>query len=287
MGHTQGESRTVEVGDGRELHYAELPGSGPVVVFESGLAASRSFWGLVQPRVGGFARAVVYDRAGLGRSTPAADGSFDRLVRDLGTLLNHLGDGPFVLVAHSGGGPVVRAAAARDPARIAGLVLVDTTDEACTPMFDRSFRRLERVAHVAGVGLARIGLLPVLMRAQLATLPADCAADLRAEGFTARAMRTRGVELAALVDAMNAFRVASPELPPDLPVTSISGGRADTGMSAALRRATTEAHAYRAGRSTRGRHVVARKSGHMVVLTEPDLVADEVRRLVGGTGAGQ
>ena len=73
--------------------------------------------------------AVVYDRSGLGRSP--ADPKSRTLHRLASDLLDHLGHGPFVLVAHSWGGPIVRVAAAASPGRVAGLVLVDQTDEGC------------------------------------------------------------------------------------------------------------------------------------------------------------
>ncbi|WP_416566777.1 alpha/beta fold hydrolase [Nocardia testacea] len=70
--HTQGVPERITTREGRRLHDMVLPGppgtTAPTVVFEAGAAANRSSWGLVQPAVGGFARAVVYDRAGLGRS---------------------------------------------------------------------------------------------------------------------------------------------------------------------------------------------------------------------------
>ncbi|WFR63096.1 alpha/beta hydrolase [Paenibacillus amylolyticus] len=66
--HTFGSSAFVETRDGRKLHYM-FRGTGDLtVVFESGMGASRSNWGLVAPAIAGYARAVVYDRAGAGRS---------------------------------------------------------------------------------------------------------------------------------------------------------------------------------------------------------------------------
>jgi pimeloyl-ACP methyl ester carboxylesterase len=194
---------------------------------------------------------------------------------DLNDLLDHLEPGPFILAAHSGGGPIVRAAAADRPDRIAGLVLVDVTDEGCEVLFEPGFRRLERTAHLASVALARIGLLARLYGPGIRLLPPDAQADVRREGFTARAMRTRGEELRALVAATNRLR-DHPLATPDIPTVAISGARCDGGMSARVRAAANAAHARRAGLASRGRHVVAQRSGHMVPLTEPGLVADEI-----------
>lgn len=285
---TQGSAGIAPTRDGRKLFYQQLPGPArgraPTVVFESGLAASRSFWGLIQPRVAQWTRAVVYDRSGLGRSPPDAQPRcLARMADDLNDLLDHLEPGPFVLVAHSGGGPIVRAATFARPERIVGLVLVDVTDEACDLIFTSSFRRLEKVIHATHWLLAQIGLLEACFRKSIAALPPDVRLDLHREGFTRAVLRTRGGELAGLVAAMNEFRQRPPELP-DIPVTVISGGRADGGLAARIRAAINASHRHRAQQSSQGRHVVAERSGHGVILTEPDLVADEIARLLGRVG---
>ncbi|XVQ11360.1 alpha/beta fold hydrolase [Spirillospora sp. CA-255316] len=285
--HTQGTPGTARTRDGRELFYMELPGpqpgegTAPTVVFEAGMAAPRSFWALVQPQVAQWARAVVYDRSGLGRSPADTEPrTLERMAGDLNDLLDHLEPGPFILVAHSGGGPIVRAATAANPGRIAGLVLADATDEGCDLLFDPKFRRMERVAHRTSVLLARLGLLKFLYRNQLAVLPPDAKADMRAEGFTNAVMRTRGAELHGLVAATNRLRHVPLDLPRDIPVTTISGAVADTGMPEKFRAAVNASHRDRAALSAHGRHVLARNSGHAVILTEPDLVATEIRRLL-------
>jgi pimeloyl-ACP methyl ester carboxylesterase len=282
---TQGTPGLAPTRDGRELFYQVLPGplevQAPTVVFESGLAASRSFWGLVQPLVAQWTRAVVYDRSGLGRSpADARPRSMQRMADDLNDLLDHLGPGPFVLVAHSGGGPLVRAATAARPERIAGLVLADVSDEACELIFTPAFRRLEKFAHAASWLLARCGLLERCYRKAIAVLPEDVLADLRREGFSMSVMHTRGAELAGLVAALETYRNQPPVLP-DIPLTVISGALADFGMSERIRAAANAAHAYRARQSPRGRHVLAARSGHGLILSEPALVAEEVARLLG------
>jgi pimeloyl-ACP methyl ester carboxylesterase len=197
---------------------------------------------------------------------------------DLNDLLDHLEPGPFVLVAHSGGGPIVRAATLARPARIVGLVLMDVTDEACDLIFIPSFWHLEKVVHATHWLLAQVGLLEACFRKSIAILPPDVQLDLHREEFTQAVLRTRGSELAGLVAAMDEFRQRSPELP-DIPLTVISGGRVEGGMTALIRAAINASHRYRAQQSRQGRHVVAEHSGHGVILTEPDLVADEIGRV--------
>ncbi|MGO1567263.1 alpha/beta fold hydrolase [Brachybacterium sp. AOP35-5H-19] len=184
--HTQGTEEWITTRDGRRLYSQVLdgtssedcPASGDsadasvTVVFEAGYAAQRSTWAPVQTLVAEFARTVVYDRSGLGRSTPDPGGrSLDRMAADLGDVLDHHGPGPFLLVGHSAGGPIVRAAAAsrseqsEQSARsgqIAGLVLVDPNDEAADFALRRSTRALEQVGEPVMLLLATLGLLKPL-----------------------------------------------------------------------------------------------------------------------------
>lgn len=147
MTHVQGVPRQIRIPGDRTLHATELGTGSPTVVLEAGAAATRSS-ALVQPLVATFARTVVYDRAGLGRSAPdPVSRTMRRMADDLGALLGALGSDRFVLVGHSAGGPIVRLAAADAPERIAGLVLVDPSDEASTVLLARAFPHRFRHDH--------------------------------------------------------------------------------------------------------------------------------------------
>lgn len=283
--HTQGKSTHLPTRDGRELHAAVLDGpeDAPIVVFEAGAAASRSSWAAVQPAVSAFAGAVAYDRSGLGRSAPDPVGrTLDRMADDLGDLLDGLGpDRRFVLVGHSAGGPIVRLAASRRPERIAGLVLVEPADEAADVMFGAPFRILEQVMVRVGWALAHVGLLERLSAGQFADAPADVQEDAHREAFTPGVMTTHRRQARTFLTELEAWRRGAPDLG-DIPVTVISGAKAGDGMSASMRAAANDSHAARAAASPAGRHVVAANSGHQVPLTDPDLVVEEIRRLVSG-----
>ncbi|XQE79034.1 alpha/beta fold hydrolase [Streptomyces microflavus] len=286
--HSQGEPGIARTRDGRELYYQRLAGPAaaetvPTVVFEGGLAAGRSYWAPVQAALTDVAPTVVYDRSGLGRS-PAAPAGVSRrlhtLAEDLGDLLDHLGpEGPYVLVGHSWGGPLVRLAAASRPARVAGLVLVDPSDEACDLLFQPSMRRAERVGQLATVLMARLGLLGRAYRSLTAALPPDAAADMRAEGYTVAMTRTRGRELEDAAGDLRALLENPPGLA-GLPVTVVSAGRTSVGMPESVRERATVSHPFRARQSPHGRHVVLSEADHMVLTASAAELAEEVRRLV-------
>lgn len=265
--------------DGREL-YLERHGQGaPTVVFEAGMGSSRSAWGAVVPLVAERTTAVAYDRSGLGRS-PRDPGPRDlaRLVDDLVDVLDHLGAGPFVLVGHSWGGPIVRGAATRRPDRVAGLVLVDQSDEGCDLMLSRSNERAERLTRPVVPVLARLGLIRLAVRGLAARLPEPAAGEMRREDGTVAATRTHQAEVAGSIADLRRLRDA-PETLPDVPVTLISGGRSGR-LGGGRRQALIDAHWARAEALPQGRHVVAEQSGHYVPFTEPEVVVAEVLRIV-------
>lgn len=268
--HTQGEPVWVRTRDGRALYAMVLPGPAgapgvPTVVFEAGSAATRSTWASVQTRVAAFTRAVVYDRAGLGRPVPDSAGhTLDRMADDLNDLLDGLEPSSgFVQVGHSAGGP---------------MVLVDPTDEAATQQFGVPFRVGEKIVIAVEWMLARVGLLERFFRFLGEGMPEDVRADLHREAFRPAVVVTQGRQARTFLTELHAWRGDPPVLP-DVPVTVISGSLAD-GMPRRVRDAATAAGRYRAAQSRQGRHVVAARSGHYIPATESDLIAAEIRRLV-------
>jgi pimeloyl-ACP methyl ester carboxylesterase len=191
--------RMIDVG-GRRL-YIECTGTGnPAVVLQSGLGESSSYWGRIAPAVAASTTVCAYDRAGHGRSDPAAapqDGT--ALATDLHTLLERAGvPGPYVLVGHSSGGPYVRVFAARYPDQVAGMVLLDAQPAdafAALPDYPTTYPILRTVYSLSQT-LARMGLLgPIL------GLPADQS--------TPKAARAARDEIVALPAALEQARAVT------------------------------------------------------------------------------
>jgi pimeloyl-ACP methyl ester carboxylesterase len=122
--------KMVDLGS-HKLHMYCTGRGGPTVVVENGLGDFSFDWVLVQSRVSRLTRICTYDRSGYAWSDPGPKPrTFAQLNLELHDALAKLGEhGPFVLVGHSFGGPVVRNFAAVYPAAVAGMVLVDAAHE--------------------------------------------------------------------------------------------------------------------------------------------------------------
>jgi pimeloyl-ACP methyl ester carboxylesterase len=277
-----GESAFAPTRDGRRLHHVHGGAGSPTVVFESGMGASRCCWALVFADVARNCRAVAYDRAGLGRSPgDPAPRTLDRTASDLVDLLQHLGDGPFVLVGHSYGGLVVRRAAAMVPDVVAGVVLVDASDEVCEVYYSGVAIRAQRASAALLPILARTGVLRIVAARTGRRLPADARSELAAEDSTVGAARTMRRELDPFIEDLTRLR-DRPAEPPRHPMTVISGAHRPR-FGAATRTALIAAHAHRASTCPGGRHVLAERSGHLVMFSEPEVIVAETLRLVAST----
>ncbi len=170
--------RYVEV-DGRRMRLvcAGPKGSNPIVWMEAGAFGLAADFAAIQDKLTAKGlRSCAYDRAGMGFSDPGPKPRDSAaIVADLEKLMAASGEpGPYILMAHSMAGLHVRLFAARNPDKLAGLVLI----EAATPQmvgaarasrFLSRFTTIARVAAVSGtLGLTkpfyfagdRIGLPP-------------------------------------------------------------------------------------------------------------------------------
>lgn len=116
----------VDVG-GFRLHIKCTGTGSPTVVVEAGWGDSSASWGWVQPEVAEVTRICTYDRAGMGWSEPSSEPrTAKQFAKELHTLLIKAEEsGPYVLVGHSLGAYTVRVYASDYVDEVRGLVLVD------------------------------------------------------------------------------------------------------------------------------------------------------------------
>ncbi len=279
--------RLVDVG-GRRLHIlCKGTADGPTVVIEQGAGSPSIFWWPIQDAVGRFARVCTYDRAGVLWSDPAPGlRSLDDRVDDLHALLARAQvPGPYVLVGHSYGGPLVRMFARRYPEASAGMVLVDTPEEGVIfrPAYPAYVRKLGQVLDAARLA-ARLGLLrlvlPLVSRPEGGVTPEM---NRIAIGFMARPsfVRLMHQDMASLDTARAATeRAGGFGSLGDRPLVVITHSKPFPGPAASLEDGWMDGQKQLAALSTDSELQVAYKSNHMINLEEPELVVDAIRRVV-------
>lgn len=128
VAHQAGRARSGEL----SIHFRKLgrPGGTPVLIVH-GLSYFSYDWLGVAQTLGAEREVVAMDMRGFGESdwSPAKDYSVPSMAQDIVNLLDHLGWKRVLLVGHSMGGRSTTYVAARHPARVAALVLVDYTPE--------------------------------------------------------------------------------------------------------------------------------------------------------------
>ena len=223
-----------------------------------------------------FASVCTYDRAGYGRSEPVAAGrTIAARAEELHTLLTNAGlPGPYILVAHSYGGFIVRCFARNHPDQTAGLVLVDTPEEAA--FFRRevlNFYSRLRVMNKAVELAARFGVLRLL--GQLFPLDHVGFSFVRPAEYSAAGDDLASLQLVEQPTA-NFGGVGSLG---DLPLAVITHGQPFPGPFFILEKGWSEGQRRLAALSTDSLLIRANNSNHIIQIDEPALVVDAIRRV--------
>lgn len=274
--HVQPERGEVKAPDARRLCTYTWGSGTDVVVLEAGLGFSGRYWGPVARALArSGVRAVAYDRAGYGDSTPSADArDLQALSRDLLLVARAQRARRLVLVGHSWGGPIVRHAAIDLGASpLQHILLVDPSDEHVDAYFSRSARTSDKIQAKLLPALARLGLLRAVMTVMAARLPmssperrATVEASCSRDAVTAATRENRHVR-----DGLLHLRNQPAQY--TVPTSILSGVKSPRGA----RKDLVEAHRA-AAKAMGARLICADNSQHMVPLTEPEVVATEALR---------
>lgn len=258
--------------------YLECYGEGsPTVILDAGLRNGGAFWSqrsdetppgpTVLRGVARFTRVCAYDRPGtiltsnppfeFSRSSPVQmPRTAAAAVSDLHTLLKVAKvPGPYVLVSHSLGGLIDRLYAATYPRQVAGMVLVDALAEYLQDPLD----------------------------------PAQMTAYSALNNGPVEGLDYPDLEQIRFVRSFAQMRRAGRKHPlPDIPLSVISKGL-PFGLPQALPGGLTRAVLERAWHSAQDElakltpdavHVIAKRSSHYVMLSQPKLIIYQARRVV-------
>ena len=284
--------KMVDVG-GCRLHIWCTGDGAPPVVIDSGAGGFSSVWSQVQPEIAKFTKACTYDRAGLGWSDPGPlPRTSQQIVVELHQLLTNAGvKGPYVLMGHSFGGFNVRLYAHQYPKEVAAMVLVDSShpDQDLTAPDSReraakARREGEICSILARLGLVRlylrliehghpVGGLAKTLRGLVARLPADVQPEVWAMWSRPGFFNAAASEIASWSESAAEVR-ATGKLS-DIPLVVLTRGRELNPLDPWLKFQNDLA-----ALSSHSKHIIAAKSGHLILLDQPELVIDAVRQVV-------
>lgn len=223
----------------------------PAVILEGGFGTGIASWTTVQAEIAKFAQVVSYDRAGLGQSEPGPKPrTAKQIALELHTALHTAGiKPPYVLVGHSFGGPYIRVFAGMYPSEVAGLVLIDPSQEA----FDEWNRA--RPAWKANE------------------------AKRKEEETSQLAKATQGVRDESASVSVSYGQARAAKVPPGIPVTLLTA-MLDPGTPLEMTRMWAEKHKEWIAKVPGGRLVLAEKSRHFIQADEPQLVIEAIKQQV-------
>lgn len=232
--------------DGKLVEHVASGTGSPVIVLINGAGGPIEGWFRVFLELEKLSTVFAYNRAGIGKSSkPTEPQTGSVLVETLRASLLEVGlAAPFVLVGHSLGGLIANLFARTYPNEVAGVVFLDATapeDVAAMAVHESSLQRILRKA------LERVF------------------------GKDAFDETTHVQRTVALIEQAPVF--------PDIPVVVVSGGKPAmswlTPAPALAARAEHQRHL--SFLSSRGKQVIATKSGHFPQFSEPEVVVEAVR----------
>lgn len=284
----------IDIGGGR-LHLNCIGQGTPTVVMDAGGGAPSITWGLVPSEIAKFTRVCTYDRAGLGWSDPnlRTPRTSQQSVDELHALLTKAEiNPPYILVGHSLGGANMRLYASQHPENVVGLVLVDSVHE--NQMTPETWKRMRRVSWLYQLlkVASRVGVLRLIGEMNLLPMLEDIKQTIQKYPLTVQALfntyksycyrphywATVSSEYANLKKSFEELKEVTSL--GNLPLIVLSQGSKDPERSdeefqrwALLQLDLTKL-------SSNSQHIIAEKSGHLIPLDQPDLVASAVQQLV-------
>ena len=286
--------KLVTFAPGRQMQIDCRGVGSPVVVLEAGLGTYGSLsWAAVHDSIATTTRTCAYSRAGImwsdARTTKF---SASQAAREVQAALAAAGErGPYVIVAHSLGGPYAMVFTRMYGPDVAGLVFVDPTHPDQFPRYrEAAGRDVMPTAGEArlGAALAWTGLLrklppvpnaPEWMRSIEATAAAFLPTSVSALAEETEAIPQTLAEartLTTLGDRPFIVLTAVPDsLDPQLAAAGITWDQAKRLTTARLELHETESHL-----SSSGQHRQVKGAGHYIQFDNPMAVISAVRDVV-------
>lgn len=281
---------------GYHLHLQKM-GEGPItIVLDAGMACCSLDWALVQPEIAKFTQVISYDRAGYGWSDESPHPrTSQNIVDELHQLLQILNiSPPYILVGHSFGGVNMRLYASRYPEKVFGIVLVDSAHEEHLhqmptwprSLFERWLIQPEIATFGAAIGSMRLINYFMDVKKLIASLPSDIQEKYLALMCTTKYVRTVAKEFSYFADSLQQIKEA-PKKIENMPLSVISAGQRlmseergyDREFLEEITRVWRSLQKDLVSKSSKGKQIIADKSGHMISYQQPELIVEAVREM--------
>lgn len=280
----------------------------PTVILEQGAGMPALGWMKIQPQIARFTHVCSYDRAGYGWSEPGPmPRTIPRMASELKSLLDASGEpGPYVMVAASLGGPIVRLYARLYPKDVAGMILVDASHEDQQKRVksvqppeliaenDREVASYERWDRFRGPFMLHLGIdrFMVHFTAQSAQMPQVFWEEYLYLSQRPGFQETVASEVRSLPESSSALRTVNLG---DCPLIVLTAGKMTftpepfltREIEDKLRNAWMQLQAEQARLSTRGKQIIVADSGHVIMFERPDAVVSAIHEVWSAIHSGQ
>jgi pimeloyl-ACP methyl ester carboxylesterase len=274
----------IDIG-GYKLHLFCTGTGTPTVLLEAGVGDTSLVWNDIQRELGKSVRTCSYDRGGLGWSDASPlPRDHDNEAAELHRLLERASvPPPYILVGHSYGGDLVRVYAGHFPEQVAGLVLVEASNEDKWSRIPGMLQQWQgyRKDCRKDVWRARFALLRFKHDPLSPSYPDDVRSVAESLSYMRNAVIANCDEYASLIGS-GPLQVGAVRSLGNVPLVVISAGKnifkedsaiPDRERAGAIWKQTQfEATSL----SSRSRQVIASKSGHFVPHDQPALVIEQV-----------
>lgn len=288
--------KLVDIG-GYSLHVNSQGGGTPTVVMEAGAGSFSLVWCQVAPELAKETRVVIYDRAGLGWSDPSPSArNAENIVSEFRAMLQKAGiKPPYVFVGHSMGAVYMRMYVNKYPKEVVGMVLVDPGTEDLPVAAGPDVAQAIDQAAKAGAAYSKQQARKCAsgqFAMKLSSLPLDnqlteeAAKQMQALQATEPWMwdSIAGEALGASTSWAQA-RAMDIKSVGDIPlIVLVSDQLVDLGGDVSQNQEANtkwrELQLEQVSESPQGEFAIARGSGHVIQLDQPDKVIEAVRKVL-------
>jgi pimeloyl-ACP methyl ester carboxylesterase len=272
--------KLVDVGGYRVHLYCTGTGSPTVVIVGAGFSFN---WGLVQPEVAKFAQVCSYDHSGIGWSDDGPKDSCSLRINEVHAALKNAGiKGPYVLVGHSLGALVARVYARQYLDEVAGMVFVDHAFAPGPLTFsgtpNSGAKALPPVPppmplSSSGGGPGAFGIEGDPNFSKLSDRDRELHLWAMAQPRNQKALQTNHEIVPGCIAAADTSSKEHPHPLGDKPLVDIS---TDEAFGPDYAKLQTELLSL----SQNSKQIIAKNSGHFVIIDRPDVVVDAIRQVV-------